>query len=600
MRFLRIAAVCACALFLSTDLWAQQQIIINGPADMPVQLPGMGPRQPKTGTGRLRGRVLSAETGGPVRRAQVRINSPDIGSKSAMTDAEGRYEFRDLPAGRFNLSVTKAGYVTIQYGQTRPFESGKALDLSEGQLLDKADFSLPRGSAISGRLVDEFGDPVADALVSAMRSAWSGGRRRLQPTGRTAQTNDLGQFRIYGLSPGDYYVSATFRAGDMIAMDIAMSAVTGAGSGGPTGSTPNSGYAPTYFPGTPNGSEAQKITLAIGQEAQNTDFALLPVKLSKISGTVISSDGKPVEGSMINAAPRNSDGAGLMMMGGGARSDKNGNFTISNLSPGEYTLQTRSMQIMTSGGGDNMVFTARVGVGADGNEAETGSLPVTVNGEDLSGVVIVTSKGATASGHLTFEGGAKPTTLTNIRVTASPVEMDGPMIAFAGPGSVKADGTFELKGLSGTRIVRVASLPPGWMLKSVRVNGNDVTDTGIDFKAGEAVTGVDVVVTSKLTEVNGTVKAGSEQAKDFTLVVFSDESQKWSLPNSRFVAGTRPDQEGRFQIKNLPAGGYLAIAVDYLAQGEWNDPDVLERLKPKATSFSIDEGETKTLALTLR
>ena len=114
------------------------------------------------------------------------------------------------------------------------------------------------------------------------------------------------------------------------------------------------------------------------------------------------------------------------------------------------------------------------------------------------------------------------------------------------------------------------------------------------------MTGVDVVLTSKLTEVNGTVKAGSTQAKDYTLVVFSDESQKWTLPSTRWVTGTRPDQEGRFQIKNLPAGGYLAIAVDYLAQGEWNDPDVLERLKPKATSFSIDEGETKTLSLSLR
>jgi len=158
----------------------------------------------------------------------------------------------------------------------------------------------------------------------------------------------------------------------------------------------------------------------------------------------------------------------------------------------------------------------------------------------------------------------------------------------------------ELKGLSGTRIVRVASLPPGWMLKSVRVNGNDITDAGMDFKAGEAVTGIDVVLTSKLTEVNGTVKAGSAPAKDYTLVIFSDEPQKWSIPNTRYVAGTRPDQEGRFQVKNLPAGGYYAIAVDYLAQGEWNDPDVLERLKPKATSFSIDEGETKTLALMLR
>jgi protocatechuate 3,4-dioxygenase beta subunit len=602
MSFLRIAALCACVFLVSTDLTAQvqqQQIIINGP-DMPVPLPGMGPRQPKTGTGRLRGRVLSAETGGPVRRAQVRISSADIGSKSAMTDAEGRYEFRDLPAGRFSMSATKAGYVTIQYGQTRPFESGKAIDLTDGQVMDKADFSLPRGGAISGRLVDEFGDPVADALVSAMRSAWSGGRRRLQPTGRTAQTNDLGQFRIYGLSPGDYYVNATFRSGDMAAMEIAMSAVTGAGAGGPTGSNPNSGYAPTYFPGTPNGSEAQKISLAVGQEAQNTDFALLPVKLAKISGTVISSEGKPVEGSMVNAVPRNSDGAPMMMMSGSARSDKNGNFTISNVSPGEYTLQTRVFQIMTSGGGDNMMFTARVGIGPDGSEGETGSLPLTVSGQDLSGVVVVTSKPATATGQLTFEGAAKPSTLTNIRVTATPLDMDGPMISFAGPGTVKADGTFELKGLSGTRLVRAPSLPPGWMLKAVRVNGNDVTDTGIDFKPGEAVSGVEVVLTSKLTEVNGTVKAGSEQAKDYTLVVFADEPQKWSLPNTRYVAGTRPDQQGRFQIKNLPAGGYYAIAVDYLAQGEWGDPDVLERLKPKATSFSIEEGQTKTLALTLR
>jgi hypothetical protein len=103
-----------------------------------------------------------------------------------------------------------------------------------------------------------------------------------------------------------------------------------------------------------------------------------------------------------------------------------------------------------------------------------------------------------------------------------------------------------------------------------------------------------------LTEVNGTVKDSSQPVKDYTVVVFADEPQKWTLPNSRYVSGTRPDQEGRFQVKNLPPGGYYAVAVDYLAQGEWFDPDVLERLKPKATSFSIDEGETKTLALTLR
>src|SRR3954470_11057269 len=238
MRILRMAALCVCVILVTSDLRAQQQIIINGPADMPVQLPGMGPRQPKTGTARLRGRVLSTDTGGPVRRAQVRIASPDIGSKNAMTDAEGRYEFRDLPAGRFNVTANKAGYVSVQYGQTRPFESGKPIDLTDGQALDKADISMPRGSAISGRLVDEFGDPVADAIVNAMRSVWTGGRRRLQPTGRTATTNDLGQFRIYGLSPGDYYVNASFRGDMMMGMEVAMAAMAGGApsGGGPVGS----------------------------------------------------------------------------------------------------------------------------------------------------------------------------------------------------------------------------------------------------------------------------------------------------------------------------------------------------------------------------
>ena len=603
MRILRIAALCVCSLVTAADLGAQQQIIIDGSSsEMPIQMPGMGPRQPKTGTARLRGRVMAAETGGPVRRAQVRIMGPDIGSKTAMTDAEGRFEFRDLPAGRFNLSATKSGFVTVQYGQTRPFESGKAIDLTDAQVMDKADIAMPRGSVISGRLVDEFGDPIADAIVSAMRSVWAGGRRRLQPTGRTATTNDLGQFRVYGLSPGDYFVTATFRGGDMIAVEMAMAATMGGVAGGPTGSNPNSGYAPTYFPGTSNGAEAQKISVAVGQEAQNTDFALLPVKLSKISGSVISSEGKPVDGSMINIVPRNADAGAMMMMFGGARTDKNGNFSISNTAPGDYTLQSRSMTFVTSGGGDNMTFTARIG-GAEGSDAEVGSVPVSVNGEDISNVIIVTSKGATATGHLTFEGGSKPDTLTNIRVSAMAADNEGPMMGMGGGGSgtVKADGTFELRGLSGTRILRAINLPQGWILKSIRVNGADVTDGGIEFKPGEALTGVDVLLTSKVTEVNGAVKgAGSQPAKDYTLVVFSDEPQRWAAVNSRYIAATRPDQDGRFQIKNLPAGGYYAIAVDYLAQGDWNDPDVLERLKTRATKFSLDEGETRTLELKMQ
>jgi hypothetical protein len=476
---------------------------------------------------------------------------------------------------------------------------------------------MPRGSVIAGRILDEFGDPVADAVVNAMRSSWSNGRRRLQATGRTAQTNDLGQYRIYGLPPGDYYVSATLRStgAEMAALEMAMaaSAAAGAGSGnagwiggGPAGSSPTSGYAPTYFPGTVSGSDAQKLTIAVGQEAQGTDFALLPVRLAKITGTVIGSDGKPAEGQMVNATPRVLDNAG-MIIPATARTDKNGNFTLNSLAPGDYNLQTRGMQIVTSSsGGDTMVFSARVTMGGpDGGEAEFGSVPVGVSGEDVSGVVIVTSKGATATGHLTFEGGNKPPNATQVRILATSADGDGGgammMMGPGGAGTVKEDGSFELKGLAGTRLLRAMGLPSGWILKAVRVNGAEITDTGVEFKPGEVVTGLEIVATQKTTEVTGTVKtAGGELAKNFTLVVFSDQPQLWIVPSGRYVTGIRPDQEGRFQLKNMPPGGYFAAAVEYIPQGEWGDPDVLERLKTQATRFSLTEGGTKSLDLKLQ
>ena len=107
--------------------------------------------------------------------------------RSALTDAEGRFEFRELPGRPLHAAGVEVRLRDVQYGQTRPFESGRPIELADKQVLDKADIAMPRGGVISGRIVDEFGDPVADVQVTAMRQTWSNGRRRLTPTpGRIA------------------------------------------------------------------------------------------------------------------------------------------------------------------------------------------------------------------------------------------------------------------------------------------------------------------------------------------------------------------------------------------------------------------------------
>ena len=580
---------------------AQQQIVIEAtqPAGEPMMMPGLGgPRQLKTGTGRILGRVVSTDTGGPLRRAQVRLTAQEIGVKVALTDAEGRYEFRELPAGRFTLNASKSGYVSVQYGQTRPFEQGRPIELADKQVLAKTDVAMPRGGVISGRIVDEFGDPLPDALVSAMRQTWSNGRRRLLPTGRTSQTNDLGQYRMYGLPPGEYYISASLRNTDITIMDAAL---LGGPSSGASGSTPSSGYAPTYFPGTTTATSAQRVTVAVGQEAQNTDFALAPVRLARITGTVMTSDGKPLDGGMVSAMPASRTGeVGLALMGGATgRTSKDGNFSIPSVAPGEYTLTVRSVRIITSDGGDTMMFRATIGGGSDGTDSETASVPVVVSGEDLSNVVIITSKGATANGRLTFEGGAPPAA-TGVRINSVAADTDGPIMMAAGGVTAKDDGSFQLKGLSGRRLLRLNNLPPGWTLKSVRLNGDDVTDSGIEFKSGQDLSGLELVASSKQTEITGGVTASNgSPLKDYTVVVFSDDPQYWTLPFTRWVNGTRPDQEGRFRVRNLPAGSYNIVAVDYIEAGAWGDPELLDRLKSHAKRITLSDGGSEKVDLKL-
>ncbi len=577
------------------------------PSQTPPRLPARdAPSAEPTGKGVIAGRVVGADTGAPLRRAQVRLSSAELrGGRVAMTDGDGRYEFRDLPAGRYQVSASKAGYVSIQYGQRRAFEQGRPIELREAQVIDRADLVLPRGSAITGRVLDEFGEPVAEAAVQALRYEYVGGRRQLVPTGRVGQSNDLGQYRIYGLPPGEYYVSASVREPVVLGLDPAI---------GPPGTRPeSSSYAPTYYPGTANVADAQRLTIDIGQEAAGVDFALLSVRTARVSGVALDSDGRPAAGALVVLAPRDPDNVGLRsLLTAAARVGADGSFVLPSVIPGEYLLQVRTggavAVTVTAGAGTVVIATAVAPpppgppvADASRREPEFAMMPITVSTQDIAGLTLVTHKGGRLTGRVVFEDGAAPdrSRWSSLRVGAQPVDFEV-TIGGALPAVVQEDGAFELRGLAGRVLVRPVGLPEGWSLKAVEYAGQDITDTPIEFKSTEEATGVRLVLSALSTTVTGVVTNDRGQpVTEYTVVLFAADSTRWTPP-SRFIAVGRPDQEGRYKVTGLPPGEYLGVALEYLQPGEWTDPAVLERLRSRATPFRLAPGGTQVLDLRLQ
>jgi hypothetical protein len=530
-----------------------------GPDGRGAFFPG-GRGQQVQGTASIRGLVTSADTNSPVRRAQVRATSPETRSaRLGTTDADGRFELRDLPAGRWTITASKGGFVTQQFGQRHPFESVEPIDVAEGQRFT-ANFTLSRGSVITGRVSDEFGDPITGARVQVLRSQVQQGRRRLMPTANGAQTDDTGAFRVYGLAPGDYYVAASLQAAPA---DSSANAVS---------------YAPTYYPGTGNVADAQRLTLTLGVEQPGINFVLQPVRAVRVSGTVVDSNGAVAQ-AVLNLTSVGFGDEGGLQMANPARVLPDGTFAILNVVPGDYVL--------TATGRPN------------GNNAnatpEVASMTITVGSEDLTGISIAMSKGGSIRGTVTADNNGKVQT-TNIQVSVQPLR-PGPG-AFSPRAQVSSAGTFELAGLIGAHVLRVDRLPEGWIVKSIRANGRDVTDTALEFRGSESAS-VQVVLTNRFSEISGTVKANGQAVTAASVVLFPEDPAQWVFP-SRRVRMVRVDQTGVFRARSLPPGErYLALAVDYLEQGEFQDPVFLERMKGRATAFSLNEGENKNLDLTL-
>ncbi len=253
-----------------------------------------------------------------------------------------------------------------------------------------------------------------------------------------------------------------------------------------------------------------------------------------------------------------------------------GSFAIAGLLPGAYFLEARS----TSG-------------------SEFASMEVVVDGSDVAGVTLMLSKGATARGRIRFDTGNPPPGLRPSQVFVMPTLVDHQMAGMdmsGGPPVTRDDWSFELKGLRGRGFIRAGTLSD-WQMKRVRREGVDVTDTPLDFATD--VDGLEIELTERLTSVSGGVSDDrGGVALDATVIAFADDPEKWG-PHSRFIESARPDQQGRFTIRGLPPGRYLAIAVGYLEPGEERDPDVLEPWRQDGTPFTLLEGETHVLDLRL-
>jgi hypothetical protein len=287
-------------------------------------------------------------------------------------------------------------------------------------------------------------------------------------------------------------------------------------------------------------------------------------------------------------------GDGMMFMaaggpGGMGRLGADGGFAISSVTPGEYTLQAR-VRRTKAGSGPPVEFVMP-------GDGETGTVTVTVSGEDIAGLVIVASKGAKLAGHVTFEGAAPTSSRTeNLRVFAQP--SGGEFMPMMGgmPGRIGPDGKFELTNLMGKRVIRVMGAP-GWFAKSVRIDGREIIDSGIEFKGTEDLTGAEIVLTTQMAQISGTV-VGSDgkPAKDYAVVVFPDDKERWT-PDSRYFGQARPDQDGRFKVVGLPDETYLVAALEYVDGNDWRDPEFLDRLRDGATRVTAANGELKQLEL---
>lgn len=513
----------------------------------------------------LSGVVTDAATGQPLKKAQLMLRNSEPGNgrfqrpEVVTTGVDGQYTFTVDP-GQYRLAANRNGYVQQAYGQKDARRPGTTLTLIEGQELKNIDFRLVPGGVISGRVVDEDGEPMSNVNVQVLRATYFDGERRLEPAGGTARSDDRGEFRIFGLAPRRYYVSAmrrgAFEMGPMMVI----------GEDGQPGRNSNAeGYATTYYPGTTEMTSASPLEVRAGEE-QRVNFTLVPTRVVKVSGRIVGVDGQPVKQGFANLVSR---------VGGFGQGNfspvQNGRFEIRGVVPGSYSLVAGSRDEDSAGA----------------------QRDVEVGDSDLSDLVLNLANGRDVNGDIRFVdfSGKQP----ELHVTLIPKR--SAMFFGAASASVKEDGSFTLKDVFPQEYqTMVSGIPADAFVKSIRVADAETVTAGFNgAKAGN----MHIIVSGRAATLQGTVTDKTGNPFPGATIVLNSTRPLPRMRGSSSTPTISTDQNGHFVFRGLVPGDYKVSAWEEIDEEEYSDPEFATRSGGLLTSVKVSEGDAVTTDLKL-